>query len=187
MILCLCSSGASQGQQPCLIHLCIPSTGRSAWHREGHSLNVYLKWAITISCKVNKRNVSSCLAPYNWPPVQCTGPVMNELIAVLFYSRIQWLLNISHLAKCGKSKIRGEYIKKCSSVQALEYANFYSLEQVTWFELVTFNWNKTVKKKSLLYANDSICDPVKHSLVQQNCAKLPHYLFFLTINIWSSN
>lgn len=80
---------------------------------------------------------------------------------------------------------RGEYIEeRVTCVQALEYANFYSLELVTWFELATFNWDKTLgKKKSLPYANDSICDPVKHSLVQQNLAKLPYYVFFLTINI----
>lgn len=28
-------SGASQGQGPCVIHLCIPSTKHSAWHKEG--------------------------------------------------------------------------------------------------------------------------------------------------------
>lgn len=72
-------------------------------------------------------------------------------------------------------------------LQAPESANFFPLEPVTWLELATLNWDKTLEKKYLLYANDSICDPVKHSLFQQNRAKLPHSLFFVTINIGSSN
>lgn len=43
---------------------------------------------------------------------------------------------------------RGEYIEeRVTCVQALECANFYSLELVTWFELATFNWDKTLRKK----------------------------------------
>ena len=47
------------------------------------------------------------------------------------------------------------------------WGSFFLLELVTWFELVILIGTNP-GKKYLLYANDSICDPVKHSLVQHS-------------------
>ena len=70
---------------------------------------------------------------------------MKSFVAILFYLRRPSLLNISQLVKCGKGK--REYIEeRVARLQALKCGNFFWLELVTWFELVTFNWDKTLEK-----------------------------------------
>lgn len=91
--------------------------------------------------------------------------VMKELVAILFYLRIQWhyiFLSLSNVREA-----RGEHIKeRIVCVQALGCTDLCLLGQGTWFELVIFNWGKTLGGKITPVSDYSICDPVKHSLVQ---------------------
>lgn len=97
--------------------------------------------------KRNKKNVSSCWPLETGCLSNAQGQSGKSFVAILLYSRPQDYLIVFSLSNVGKA--RGEYIEeRVTCVQVLEYANFYSLELVTWFELATFNWDKALGKKN---------------------------------------
>lgn len=131
------SSSGAQGQGPHLIRLCIPGTKHGAWHAEGTQL--LFTWNELLLQTVNryKYDVSSCWLAKTGRLPNAQEPSWRSFGAILFYWRTSHKV---FLSPWNVGKARNKHTEeKVACVQCLECAYFYSLELVTWFELVTSN------------------------------------------------